>query len=80
MLSDPPCAAALASAAPCRKVIVERRSVHGAAAGTTTGRALGWRLVRVFHPTTAPPDRGQPEDPFAPAAGLVRPLDGLADL
>jgi nicotinamidase-related amidase len=44
-----------------------------------SGRALGWRLVRVFHQTSAPPDRGRPEDPFAPASGLVRPLDGLSD-
>lgn len=43
------------------------------------GRALGWRLLRVLHQTVAPPATGQAEDPFAPASGLVRPLDGLSD-
>jgi nicotinamidase-related amidase len=44
----------------------------------TSGRALGWRLVRVFHQTVAPPAAGPADDPFAPASGWVRPLDGLS--
>jgi nicotinamidase-related amidase len=37
--------------------------------------AAGVPVVRIFHTTT--PD--EPGNPFAPASGLVRPLDGLAD-
>lgn len=38
-------------------------------------QAQGWPVVRVLH--RSPGD--DPADPFSPASGLVRPLDGLVD-
>jgi nicotinamidase-related amidase len=38
-------------------------------------QARGWPIVRVLH---VEPEGGA-DNPFAPASGLVRPLDGLAD-
>jgi nicotinamidase-related amidase len=39
----------------------------------------GWQLVRVLHQTAGLVGTDPVDDPFAPASGLVRPLDGLSD-
>lgn len=38
-----------------------------------TAQARGWPIVRVLHE-----EPGDASEPFAPASGLVRPLDGLS--